>query len=135
MANLSDLQLLNEAGETKSTYSLIAEHTEAITRVNNKTNVEASTSGVLTIEPLDGSDNFLDPTSGDIHVTMPIAAESNRFKIFVKNIGGIGLVKLKFDVADLVDGAASADIVLAAGDCIEIVCGGSTGYWTKYKIA
>lgn len=130
MAKTGDLVFKNTSGSTKSNYSLIDDIATAVERASEK-GVHAVYSDDATFDAVDGTSYFINPGGNNITITLPEAAESAGFKMFVKQIGA-GSIKIARFTGDKINGVVSDVDLATVNDYQELVGVGADGYYTKY---
>lgn len=133
MANLSNLDLVNEAGSTFALYTLIRNHATALGAVSKKPFVYTTTGSPVTVAPVDGGVYLVKGVgAGSVAIDLPVSTEnigmivSARLVSLVAGAVSINLV----DNTDFIDGVEDEGYSLeAAGDWIELIAT-STGWYT-----
>ncbi len=132
MANLSDLQLKNTQGDTKSNYSLIDDHADALVRISQKPFYLVPGED-LTLVPVDGGIYFLDSTDAQIFVNLPLSSDNVGMSVFVMAQTGGSIFLEAPEDGDTIDGSASSIEFLGSRDYMDLIATSANGWISKTK--
>jgi hypothetical protein len=131
MANLSELDLINEAGSTFALYTLLRNHYTALGLLSKKPLVYTTTVADQDVTPVDGGVYLIKGVAaGNVAINLPLASENIGMVVYARLVTfADGSASMDLEDGDTIDGAANGLSLEAAGDCAELIAT-ATGWWT-----